>query len=160
RLTRIIGLPTHRPRLRRALARVVDTVAPVRVAGGEEHLRHLALVEVAPRRQAWGCAEASDDYERMLLLDELLDSRHGLCGVVRVVDGLVEDLAVEDAAGGVDVVVPRLLRHRDRLVQRGRARVRERAADHDLLLGHARRALRRGPGGAGYQRCDEKRAKQ
>ena len=140
RLTRIVRLPAEGPRLRRALALVVDAVAPVRVARGDEHLRDLPLIEVVPRGEDRRGAEAADDGEDVILLDELRGLRHRLGRVVLVVEHLVHDLAVEDPAVRVDIGVVSRLRGRDRRVERRRAREREGAADHDLLLRHARRA--------------------
>ena len=157
-LARVVRLPAHRPRLRRALANVVDAVAPVRVAGGEQHLRHLVLVEVLPRRQARRGTEAPDDREDVILLDELLHVRNGLGRVVPVVHGDVLDLAAMDAVVlRVDVGEERLLGRRDRLVQRRRSGVRERAADLDLLARDSRCAApMRGGSRARCRGCGEK----
>ena len=143
RLARVVRLPAERPGLCRLRGRalVVGALAPVGIAGGDEHLRDLPLVEVVPGREDRRGAEAADDGEDMILLDELLGLGRGLGRVVLVVEGDVLDLAVEDASLGVDVGVVRLLGRRDRLVQLRRPGVRERAADHDLVFRHARRAL-------------------
>ena len=159
-LGRVVGLPAERPWLRRALAPMVDAVPPVGVAGGDEHLRHLVLVEVVPRREDRRGAEAADDGEDVVLLDELRGLRHRLGWVVLVVEDDVCDLAVEDSAVCVDVRVVRRLRSRDCLVGRSKAGERERPADHDLLLRYARRARVRGSRCASRCGCGEECAEQ
>ena len=57
RLTRIVGLPPGRPRV------LLRGEAPVGVAGGEQDLRDLLLVQRSPRREAGRGAQAAVDRE-------------------------------------------------------------------------------------------------
>src|SRR3954447_25807251 len=140
-LTRVVRLPAGRPRV------FLVGEAPVRVAGREQHLRNLLGVRVAQGRESGRGAEAADDREDLVLLHELLRERDGLRRVVRVVEDLEIDLAAVDAAVVVDVVVVRLLRRRDRLVERRDAGDRKRATDVDAVGRDARICPDRPAGG-------------
>ena len=133
-LARIVRLPADRVRLRRALARLVCAEAPVRVARGEEHLRHLVGVRVTPGRETGRRPQVAHEREDLVLLDELLYVGHGLSGVVRVVHDGEVDLAAVDAAVVVHVREVRGLRGRNRLVRRRDTRQREGPADVDRRL--------------------------
>src|SRR5439155_9351366 len=112
RLARVVRLPVDRPRLEgsRAVRMVrVDAIAPVRVAGRNEGLGNVPLVEVLPGREDGRGTEAADDREQVVLLYELLRLTVGLGRVVLVVAHDVLDLAAMDTAFGIDIGVVRLL---------------------------------------------------
>ena len=90
--------------------------------------------------------ERVEDREDLVLLDELPRDLDRLRRVVGVVEDLVLDPALADAAGGVDEVEVRLRAARDRRVGGGRAGERRCPSDED------RRRRDAGIGGAAGER--------
>ena len=131
RLRLVVGLPADR-------VLVLDVVgAPLGRAGRDVELRHLLLVEVRGHRLLRLGAEAADEREDLVLLDELLRLLDGQRRVVAVVLGLEGDLPAEDAAlpvvvtCRVHVAEVRLHPDRDRRVAGCRSAERERPPDGD-----------------------------
>src|SRR5207302_3299685 len=118
-LARVIGLVTDRPR------ELLVLRAPVRIAGGDERLRNVALIQVTANGKLWRRAEAVEDGKDVVLLDELPRQRNSLRRVIRVVQELEVDLPPVDARMRVEPLEVRLLGLRNRSVERRRAAERE-----------------------------------
>ena len=124
----VVGVVRERVRERAGLV-------PLRAARGDEQVRHLVLVEVVDHRGVRGRAQAVDDREDLVLLDQLADHGRGGRRVVAVVLDDVLDAAAVDPAVVVDVVEVGLRRRRDgRVARRGRAGQRGVGADGDRVL--------------------------
>src|SRR5690606_40941236 len=87
----VVGLPADGPR-------VLGVGAPLGCAGGDEHLRNLALVGVVPGGGGGGGAERLEEREHLLLLDQAAGLLDGLGRLVAVVADDDLDLAAVDAA--------------------------------------------------------------
>ena len=116
---------SHRPRVLRMLG------GELRDAATEEELRHLAVVEIGADRERVLGADAVEDREHVVLLDELARQRDRLRDVELVVEVLVVDLAAEDAAFRVDVLEVGVRTPPDRAVGGSRAADGDRPADRD-----------------------------
>ena len=133
RLRDVVRLPAGRVRVR------LDVSAPVRRAGGDEHVRDLLLVRVVPDRQVVRRPERVEQREHLVLLDQAADVGHRALRLVAVVERDELDLAPVDAALGVLGREARLGARRDARVRRRRAAERVRAAELDRRVGDARR---------------------
>ena len=141
----VVRLVADRPRP------LLVVLAPGAGAACDEQLGDALSVQVRPRRLVLLGAEAVEDREDVVLLDELARLVDRLAWVVLVVLDEVGDLAVEDAAVGVDVTEVGGRALADSLVGGGDPGERDRPADHDLGRGHPGGA-RTGAGCAGSER--------
>ena len=117
------------------LARLV----PHRGARGDEELRDLLRVQIGMDRLAGVGAEARQDKENVVFLDELAGRLHRLGRIVGVVIGNEIDLAAPDAALGVDLV--EIGRHHlaDHAIGGSRTGIGHGIADPDLVGARDRR---------------------
>src|SRR5882724_3809984 len=105
---------SDRPRIFRMLR------GKLRHTTAEEELRHLAVVEIGADRERVLGADAVEDRQHLVLLDELARQGDRLRDVELVVEVLVDDLPAEDAALRVDVLEVSVRTAPDRPVRGGR----------------------------------------
>ena len=128
----VAGQEAHGPG---KLARLV----PHRGARGDKELRDLLRVQIGVDRLAGVGAEARQDKENVVFLDELAGRLHRLGRVVGVVIGNEIDLAALDAALGVDLFEIGRDDLADHAIGRSRTGIGHGIADPDLVGGRARR---------------------
>ena len=121
----VVRLPAHGPGK-------VLRVAPFGRAGGDEQLRHLLGIHVFLDRRIGRRAEALENQQHFVALDQLARLLDGFRRAVAVVIGDEIDLAAVDAALGVDLVEIGGDRLADQAVSRGRPAVGIDIADLDL----------------------------
>ena len=107
-------------------------IAPLGCAGGDEQLRHLLGVHVFLDRRIRRRAEALEDQQDLVALDQLARLLDRLGRAVAVVVGDEVDLAAVDAAFGVDLLEIGRDRLADQAVGRGRTAIGIDVADLDL----------------------------
>src|SRR6266571_3775785 len=121
-------LPAHGPGKRLGLAQLL-------VAGGDEELRDLLLVQVPARGEIAGRPERPEHQVHVVLLDQTasqIERRHGI-GIVVARDEA--DLAAVDATAIVDHVEISGFRLADRAEFRERSRIGHDIADADFIVG-------------------------
>ena len=123
------------------LARLV----PHRRAGGDEELRDLLRVQIGMDGLARVGAEARQDEENVVFLDELAGRLHRLGRIVGVVIGNEIDLAASDAALGVDLVEIGRQHLADHAIGGSRTGIGHGVADADLVGARRRSGPARKP---------------
>jgi hypothetical protein len=111
-------------------------------AAADEELRHLAVVEVRTDGERVLRADAVEDGEDVVLLDELAREQHRLRDVELVVLVLEDDLAAEDASLRIHILEVGVGAAPDRRVGGRRAAQRDGAPESDLRRRHSGRCER------------------
>ena len=125
----VVRLPAHGPG-------EVLRVAPLGRAGGREQLRHFLGVHVFVDRRVGRRAEALEDQQHAVALDQLARLLDGFWRAIAVVIGDEIDHAAVDAAFGVDLLEVGRDRLADEPVGRSRPAVGIDIADLDLFVGY------------------------
>ena len=137
RLDLVAGLPAHGPGK-------LFGIVPLVGAGGDEHLRHFVVVQIAADCAVGRRAERVEQRQHVVFLDQLAHHFDGLRRAIAVVAADEVDLAAVDAALLIDHVEVGGLRLADGAVGRSRAAIGHSVAELDLGVAGAGSVLARG----------------